>query len=79
LQKAIRYTANRNDLGTSTPSAAFFGLSFVAKVAFISVYGLADHSNSSDFLDELEAKVLGSRHPVVVVGDFTDKKNSNIK
>jgi exonuclease III len=54
------------------------------KFEYIGVYGPADHSLSSAFLEELEAKVIRSQHQVVVGGDFNlirgakDKNNANI-
>ena len=38
------------------------------KFEYIGVYGPADHSRSSVFLKELEAKVSSSNYPVVVGG-----------
>jgi endonuclease/exonuclease/phosphatase family metal-dependent hydrolase len=40
------------------------------KLECIGVYGPADHSKSTDFLEELETKVAQANHPVVVRGDF---------
>jgi hypothetical protein len=35
---------------------------------YIGVYGPANHTKSIEFLEEIEAKVARSQHPVVVVG-----------
>jgi hypothetical protein len=54
------------------------------KFDFIGVYGPADHGRSSQFLGDLETKVLSSSFPVVVLGDFNlirgpqDKNNANV-
>jgi exonuclease III len=51
---------------------------------FIGVYGPADHGRSSQFLGDLETKVLSSSFPVVILGDFNlirgpqDKNNANV-
>jgi hypothetical protein len=54
------------------------------KFEFIGVYGPADHARLSQFLGDLETKVLSSSIPVVFLGDFNlirgpqDKNNSNV-
>jgi exonuclease III len=40
------------------------------KFEFIGVYGPADHGRSSQFLEDLETKVLSLSFPMVVLGDF---------
>jgi hypothetical protein len=58
------------DQGVFFLSAAVYHRASKFKFEAIGVYGPADHSNSAQFLVQLESKVQRSPIPVVVFGDF---------
>jgi hypothetical protein len=72
------------DQGVFFLSVAVYHRTTKFKFEAIGVYGPADHSKSTQFLVELEAKVQRFPMPVVVFGDFNlirgaqDKNNANI-
>jgi endonuclease/exonuclease/phosphatase family metal-dependent hydrolase len=72
------------DQGRYFISTLVYHIEVKFKFDYIGVYGLADHSKSAEFFEELETKVSQAQHPVVVRGDFNlirgaeDKNNNNL-